>query len=92
MLKAIYFDGRKDTTKVREEKDGKFYPKDIREEHVTILKEPEGEYLTHLAPKSGKSTDLAADIYDYITQPKFDFTSLSNCISFLLHYVNLKKD
>ena len=31
-------------------------------EHYTVLKEPGGQYLTHVTPTSGKGVDIAAEI------------------------------
>ena len=46
---AIYFDGRKDLTKVLiEDENGNFRRRQIREDHYSICSEPGGNYLGHL--------------------------------------------
>ena len=45
---GLYFDGRKDKTL---QKSG-FYS---NEEHISIISEPESQYIDHVTPKSGKS-------------------------------------
>ena len=56
---SVYFDGRKD-------KNGKNYRQEIREEHVVLIKEPGGVYLTHVTPKSGTAKDLFTAISEYL--------------------------
>ena len=36
-------------------------------EHYTVLKEPGGEYMTHVTPTSGKGVDIAAEIVSVVS-------------------------
>lgn len=75
-LSALYFDDRKDTTLVAindEDDAGESVScrEEMRqEEHISVVSEPEGEYLTHFTPESGKAHDIfkkikgIADEYD----------------------------
>ena len=48
-FQALYFDGRKDDTKVRTP-NGSF--KMIKEEHISLLQEPGSKYIVYLTPES----------------------------------------
>ena len=37
-------------------------------EHYTVLKEPGGQYLTHVTPASGKGTDIADEIVTVVSK------------------------
>ena len=49
-IKSIYFDGRKDVTKVTETVHSKMYEKCVTEEHVSLVQEPGSEYFGHISP------------------------------------------
>lgn len=82
-LLSVYFDGRKDITHIIEKKDGKHYRKEIREEHVVLIKEPGENYLTHVTPKSGTAKDLFTAISEYLAS--HDTSSLGKKI--ILSYI-----
>ena len=53
-ISAIYFDGRKDQTRVLVERDyGHLHQDTANEEHYTILSEPGNQYIAHVTPSSG---------------------------------------
>ena len=56
-LNGLYFDGRKDTTRVQTRKGGK-YGRIIVEEHVCLVREPNSEYLGHITPSSGRAESI----------------------------------
>jgi len=35
----------------------------VQEEHVTVVAEPGGEYVTHFTPSSGKSLDIFRELH-----------------------------
>lgn len=70
---AIYFDGRKDLTISKEKIDNKYRFKSTREEHITIITEPDGNYLTHVVPESGNAIDISKSIVSVIDE--FDCNS-----------------
>ena len=78
---AIYFDGRKDLTKVLiEDENGNFHHLQIREDHYSICSEPGGNYLGHLTIKP-----------DFQSQLKFaEF--LGQSIMDWLHHQNILND
>ncbi|GBL94648.1 hypothetical protein AVEN_83967-1 [Araneus ventricosus] len=53
LLTGLYFDGRKDNTKVLIEKDTKYYPKTTKEEHYILVHEPNSVYIGHLTAAAG---------------------------------------
>ncbi|GBM65182.1 hypothetical protein AVEN_130581-1 [Araneus ventricosus] len=48
LLTGLYFDGRKDNTKVLIKKDTKYYAKTTKEEHYTLVNEPNSAYIGHV--------------------------------------------
>lgn len=49
---CLYFDGKKDATKIQVRKDGKLHPETIKEDHYCIC-DPAGEFVGHITvPKS----------------------------------------
>lgn len=56
-LTSLYFDGRKDPTCTDHTAPTE------REEHVVVLSEPGGHYVTHFTPLSGKAEDLLRELY-----------------------------
>ena len=60
-IETLYFDGRKDNTLKLEKKGTRWYQKTVNEEHITLICEPSGKFLTHLTPQSS-----AQSITDFI--------------------------
>ena len=65
-ITGIYFDGRRDTTLVKVNKNGKWYGDTGVEDHYVLVEEPGGDYLTHFTPSSGRSIDIASSILKVI--------------------------
>ncbi|KAI6655352.1 hypothetical protein LOD99_2187 [Oopsacas minuta] len=64
-ISAIYFDGRKDQTRVLvEREDGHLHQDTANEEHYTVLSEPGNQYVAHITPSSGKAKDIAKELTD----------------------------
>jgi len=57
-VSGLYFDGRKDKTRVQVKKGKKSYPHILTEEHVTLVSEPNSQYLEHITPASGTSKHI----------------------------------
>lgn len=74
--KAIFFDGRKDTTLFQEKKGTKYFRSEKREEHITILEEPKENYLGHVTPESGSAEALLTAIYSFLIQSEFDMEKI----------------
>ena len=54
------------------ERDGRFYQRTIRKEHISIVSEPESRYLDHVTPGSSKAKDIASEIFDVLSKKSFD--------------------
>ena len=52
LVEALYFDGRKDSTLKLKKKGSGWFRKTVSEEHVTLMCEPRGKFLTHVTPDS----------------------------------------
>lgn len=53
IIRCMYFDGKKDTTSVIIQKEGKFYRKRQFEDHYVILSEPGSDYFGHVTCELG---------------------------------------
>ncbi len=65
---SIFFDRRKDRTlsQVKKKNKGNNIAKQIiNEEHITCVKEPASEYLSHIAVSSENSQIIASGIIDF---------------------------
>jgi len=71
-IEGIYFDGRKDITKVQETVDSKNYVKSVTEEHVSLIHEPDSQYLGHISPITGSARNICASIMDFLHENNFD--------------------
>ena len=65
-IKVLYFDGQKDDTKVNMKKANRYYNINVKEEHITLIAEPDSKYLGHFAPSNGSASHIAEGIIDYI--------------------------
>lgn len=65
LISALYFDGRKDSTIIQQKCGRKHYRKTIVEEHISLLEEPESQFLGHVTPTSGSSLDITNSILDF---------------------------
>ena len=61
IIEAIYFDGRKDKTRVMvEDSLGRLHPRVVKEDHISVTAEPEGRYLAHFTPEAAIHPDKPA--------------------------------
>ena len=67
-IESVYFDGRKDTTKVSEIVESKQYVKCVQEEHVTLVQEPDSHYLGHITPMTGSARNISCSILDFFAK------------------------
>ena len=72
-VKGIFFDGKKDVTKVLKlnKESRKYYPAVIEEEHYTLTQEPLGRYLHHFTPdpsskKAPAALQIASGVFEWI--------------------------
>ena len=57
-LKSLYFDGRRDQTLSQREIDGRLHQRTVVEEHITLLNEPQSQYVGHFTTASGSSQSI----------------------------------
>jgi hypothetical protein len=67
-ITSIYFDGKRDKTLIKVSKNDKWYSDTAIEDHYVLVAEPGGDYITHVTPISGKSTDIANSILTTIRE------------------------
>ena len=67
-ITAVYFDGRKDKTLVM----STGHRKSVIEEHISLLSEPDSEYIGHFSIDSGKANVIVKGILDFL-EMKFDY-------------------
>jgi len=65
-LSGLYFDGRKDRTRVQMKNGKKSYLKIISQEHITLVLEPNSQYLGHVTPESGSAKNIHTSINKFL--------------------------
>lgn len=77
-LKAIYFDGRIDSTLVIERKqDDTYYRTTQKEEHIVLVEEPESRYLGHVTPSAGTGESISKAMLSFIREHKMDLSDIA---------------
>ncbi|ESN99374.1 hypothetical protein HELRODRAFT_162916 [Helobdella robusta] len=74
IITVIYFDGRKDNTFVMTTTNNTAHRKTITEEHISLLSEPDSEYIGHFSIDSVKSNTIEKSTVD-VLEMKFEFCS-----------------
>ena len=75
-VECLYFDGRKDKTRIQCRKGTKFYTRIVPEEHIALVGEPECQYLGHITPISGEAKHIASGIMSYLNQSRINSNEL----------------
>ncbi|KAL7299072.1 hypothetical protein TKK_0008163 [Trichogramma kaykai] len=68
ILSSIYFDGRKDETLIQEKIENKYRIITMKEEHISVLTEPDSIYIGHVVPKSAKAEDILMQLLSAINK------------------------
>ena len=76
-LTGLYFDGRKDKTKVKVKKGTKNYPSTVIEEYITLVQEPRSKYIGHLALSAGDSQSIEEGIVGFYEKKAITFADLA---------------
>ncbi|CAH1103736.1 unnamed protein product [Psylliodes chrysocephalus] len=76
VVKALYFDGRKDTSLTHFKKGDKYYYSTITEEHISLVKEPGSIYLGQLAVSAGSAVVIKDTILDFFNRKEISIKSL----------------
>ena len=71
-IRAIFFDGKKDTTLEIVDSGSSKGHKSKTQEHYTILEEPGSKYLTHVSPKSSSAADITESIVEFLDDKDCD--------------------
>lgn len=66
IIRGMYFDGKKDTTSVIIQKEGKFYRKRQIEDHYVILSEPGSDYFGHVTCELGTAKGIKDTIIAHL--------------------------
>lgn len=64
-IKSLYFDRKRDITFVTEKNQGKSYNKKITEEHISILCEPNSNYVGHSTPITGTAQGICTSMMTF---------------------------
>lgn len=75
-LCGIYFDGRKDKTRTQVKRGKKSYPKIVVKEHITLVQEPNSEYLGHVTPDNGTSKSIHKAISSFFLDNDVDTSNI----------------
>ena len=66
---AVFFDGRTDKTRVAARgKNGKRYTSFVKEEHVTMITEPRGQYLGHFTPTGKGAEAIKEGLFNFFVE------------------------
>jgi hypothetical protein len=75
-LTGLYFDGRKDKTKVNIRKGSKYYGRTVVEEHISLIQEPSTHFIGHITPANGGSKSIKDGILQFLEKRQIDTGSL----------------
>lgn len=65
LIRGLYFDGRKDKTLVQYSVGGKYHRREVTEEHLVLVEEPQSKYLGHTTPSSGSAEHIKESIFEF---------------------------
>jgi hypothetical protein len=71
-ITSLYFDGKKDITNVQEGNS----KRRINEEHISLIAEPDSEYMGHVTPASGTAEDITQSIIHFFNEKNIDGTAI----------------
>ena len=75
---GLYFDGKIDKTLLQVKDDeGFMHHNIIKEDHITILTEPESQYLSHVTPLGGSGKEIGSAILECLQRMNVDATSIA---------------
>ena len=76
-LKALYFDGRKDTTFRIDKAEDRNYRRKVVEEHLVLVSEPDSNYIAHAVRDTGSSESLTKAILETLSNKTVSLEELS---------------
>jgi hypothetical protein len=75
-VQGLYFDGRKDKTRTQTKKGDKYYGSIVKEEHISLIQEPNCVYLGHLTVSSGSAASIKNGILNFFIDKGISTDSL----------------
>ena len=80
-LQSLYFDGQKDQSITQKLINGRMHKRTVVVKHITLIKEPQSEYIGHFAASTGSSQSLF-NVFDFVIRfPSFIHTMIFICVS-----------
>ena len=73
---SLYFDGRKDQSLTQKEINGSLHQRTIVEEHITLLSEPDSQYIGHFATTQGSSLAIFNGIINYFNSNEITLSTV----------------
>lgn len=61
-FESIYFDGRTDKTLINDKIGSRYYRREVLQEHISVLTEPEFLYLGHTTPSRATAKGIVTSI------------------------------
>ena len=80
-LQSLHFDGWKNQAITQKLINGRMLERTVVEEHITLIKEPQSEYIGHFATSTDSSQPLF-NVFDFVFRfPSFIHTRIFICVS-----------
>ena len=76
-LQSLYFGRRKDQTITQKLINGRMHERTVVEEHTTLIKEPQSEYIVHFAASTSSNQSLFNGIIDYCASNKLSLDDVA---------------
>ena len=77
-IRGLYFDGRKDKTLIQViETDGSKRQRTTREEHFSIVVEPDSRHFDHVTPSNGSAKNISEEIMDCMQKKHANVTAIA---------------
>ncbi|GBN01420.1 hypothetical protein AVEN_3171-1 [Araneus ventricosus] len=77
LLTGLCFDWRKDNTKVLIKKDTKYYPETTKEEHYTLVNEPNSVHIGHVTAATGGAKAIKEAILNFFVLNNMQLNGLT---------------
>ncbi|GBM44763.1 hypothetical protein AVEN_164920-1 [Araneus ventricosus] len=77
LLTGLYFDWRKDNTKMLIKKDTKYYPMTTKAEHYILVDEPSSVYLRHVTAAKGGAKAIKEAILNFFVSNNIQLNGLT---------------
>ena len=75
-IESLYYDSRKDMTKIVRKIGGKYHPDTEIQEHIVFVEEPDSIYVGHVTPSSGTALSITNSITNFFLKNEIDTQNL----------------